>query len=262
MAHIINSALDATKTLLQETKTSFPRKRESRKSFKSWIPACAGMTSFAGMTKRGAKKIFIKKWHEISNATIKEHSIFTVALSGGKTPVPFYQQLNKQNLAWDRIHIFLVDERVVPLDHPDSNYRLIKEHLSNAKHIYAMTTAQDYEQTLIKFFNTKLPRFDLIMLGIGEDGHTVSLFSNDPALLEKEKLVVAVKNNKVKYDRITLTLPIINNAKNIIFLAGGKNKAKVIAEVKKQNPQFPASKVQPTHGHLLFLISGDNHGRT
>lgn len=213
----------------------------------------------------------IEKWREISGKIIDKKDNFTVALSGGKTPVPFLQKLAQQtDLPWLKTHIFLVDERMVPPTDSNSNYRVIKENLldplafneDNIHYIHTNTTAQKaaqrYETDLTMFFNlqeTALPQFDLIILGIGEDGHTASLFPNDPLALENRWLTIAVQNGQEQYKRVSLALPVINNAKHIIFLASGANKAKIInAVIEQQNLQLPATKVAPQYGDLLFLL--------
>ncbi|MCJ7458492.1 MAG: 6-phosphogluconolactonase, partial [candidate division Zixibacteria bacterium] len=133
----------------------------------------------------------IKKWKEISEKAIEKSGIFTIALSGGETPVEFYQKLadSRERLAWGKTHIFLADERFVPFDEPDSNYGMIKEallrHISipaeniHSVHIYKTPeiSAKRYEEEIKTFFRLKedkFPQFDLIILGIGEEGHTAS----------------------------------------------------------------------------------------
>jgi len=212
---------------------------------------------YIGKNRHELADLAIIKWHEIADESIKNEEIFTVALSGGKTPVEFYQKLNNENLPWDKIHIFLVDERMVPLDHPDSNFRLIKENLSKANHIYPIKDANQYLQTLTKFFQLDhhyLPKFDLIMLGIGEEGHTASLFPGDSALLETAQLAITVKNDLVEHERVTLTFPVINNARNIIFLVAGENKAWAVQETFEHDVSIPAANVKPKQGNLFFFI--------
>ncbi len=215
----------------------------------------------------------IEKWTEISKKAIKKRGCFTAALSGGKTPVNLYQQLSdKKMLPWDKTHLFIVDERFVPYEHEESNYRMVDHTLlSHVKipkeNIHRISTegvtpndsAARYEDELISFFktaNTKLPQFDLILLGIGEDGHTASLFPGTRSLNETRYLAVAASiSEKAKKERITLTFPVINNARNIIILALGDNKTKTIKEViEEENCLLPAAMVNPRKGKLFFLL--------
>ena len=212
-------------------------------------------------------------WKKIAFQTLSKKHFFTVALSGGKTPIPFYQSLAqyKEDLPWDKTHIFLVDERFVPFAHEDSNYRLMQDNLFKsinlkASNVHAVPTesktasmaAENYEESLIDFFKLKqreFPVFDLMILGVGQDGHTASLFPNDLTLIEKEHLAVAAKSSTAKHDRITLTLPVINRAKNIMFLVSGKEKAEVFRKiVQKEDQNFPASLVRHEIGRTVFVV--------
>jgi 6-phosphogluconolactonase len=215
----------------------------------------------------------VKKWAEISKKQIINKGCFTVALSGGKTPIALYQKLSdKKTLPWNKTHVFIVDERFVPYESDENNYHMINMTLLRhvnipAKNVHPIltselspeTSATKYEKDLISFFKStqnKLLKFDLILLGIGEDGHTASLFPATPSLKEKEHLAVAVSpSDKAKKERITLTFPVINNAENIMFLAAGDNKAKVIKEVvERGNTLLPAAMVKPKNGNLFFIL--------
>jgi 6-phosphogluconolactonase len=200
---------------------------------------------------------------------------FIVALSGGSTPKSLYELLASgaiPNIPWEKIFFFFGDERFVPLDHPDSNYRMAREAGLFAKvpedHVFrvrteekdAETAAVDYEQTLRRFFGLhprELPRFDLVLLGLGPDGHTASLFPGTAALNEKSRLVVANWIEKFQSYRITLTLPVLNHAACVMFLVSGQDKAKIVREVlKNENANLPAQQVQPADGRLLWLLDG------
>jgi 6-phosphogluconolactonase len=216
----------------------------------------------------------IKKWFEIAKRAIKEKGRFTVALSGGKTPQTLYQKLAelKDSLPWDKTEIFLVDERFVPCEDSENNYRMINQTLLSRikipeKNIHPISTkektpkasARKYEEELTSYFKLKkgeFPRFDLILLGMGEDGHTASLFPDTTALTETEHFVIAVSPPDIsKKERISLTLPVINNADNVIFLITGVHKAKVLKEViEDKNCKLPAAMVSPEKGMLFFLI--------
>lgn len=213
-----------------------------------------------------------KRWAEASGEEIDRKRRFTVALSGGKTPARLYRSLAdpRRVLRWDKIHFFLADERFVLPGDPDSNYGMIKRNLLDhidipGKNFHPITilrtarlSAQKYERDMEAFFcrkNGDFPQFDLIMLGIGEDGHTASLFPGHPALAEDKRWAVAVRTNKAKRDRISLTLPVINRAKAVFFLVTGKRKARIIKRLL-EGPKtgLPASLVEPARGEILFLL--------
>lgn len=212
----------------------------------------------------------VKKWQELMRKELKKKKSFNLALSGGKTPLVFYRKLAGLPLAWDKIHIFLVDERFIHFNSPESNYRLIEENLlshidiprENVHPIYIEETiqisAKKYEEEIKKFFNIKegeFPAFDLIMLGLGEDGHTASLFSDDNALWEREHLAAVVNRQGIEYQRITLTLSVINNARTVIFLVTGTNKSKAIRQILGEKcPPLPASLVRPKQGNIFFFL--------
>ena len=217
------------------------------------------------------------KWREISADAVKARGRFTVALSGGKTPSVFYRRLadeSRGSEAWTLTHIFLVDERFVPVDDADSNYRMIRETLleragmppANVHPIPtnfadAAIAADLYGKEISSFFELSeggLPDFDLIMLGIGEDGHTASLFPGTVSVTETKRLACPVILGAERHDRITLTLQVINNARNIIFMAAGETKAKVLRDVYEgKDGSLPASKVDPQNGGLLFLADAE-----
>jgi 6-phosphogluconolactonase len=215
----------------------------------------------------------------VSHATtaVQERGIFTVALSGGSTPRQLYSLLASEpewrdSLPWRNMHFFWGDERHVPPDDPASNYRMVNEsllskvsipsenvHPIRAEGIDAQDAADKYEQELRQFFQTpadQLPRFDLVMLGLGADGHTASLFPNTPALHEMERLVFANWVESLSRYRITLTLPVLNHAANVLFLVGGAEKAKILRLVLADDraTTYPAQLIQPTNGSLIWLL--------
>jgi 6-phosphogluconolactonase len=220
---------------------------------------------------RGAAEVF----HRIAEAAIQERGRFSVALSGGNTPRSVYSLLATEHkqLPWDRIHIFFGDERHVPPDDPDSNFRMASESLLSRvpipeKNIHriraeldAEVAAKEYEQELRKYFQLRdgeWPRFDLVLLGLGDDGHTASLFPASEALTEKSKLVTANWVEKLHTFRITLTLPVLNHAAEVVFLVSGANKAQVLSEVLRPGAkEYPAQRVQPENGRLLWLLDQD-----
>lgn len=218
----------------------------------------------------------VEKWTALASAAIRHKDCFTVALSGGTTPIGFYQKLSlcNKNVAWDKVHIFLADERFVPFDDEASNYRMIKENLLDRiaipeTSIHPISTREStsersahwYEEHLRDFFKLRrgeLPSFDLIMLGIGEDGHIASLFPGTSSVSEKARLAVAVTHEKVSNERISLSLPVINSAKTVIFLVSGTKKAPVVKKIlEHNNDNVPAARVRPERGKLYFLVDKD-----
>ena len=199
---------------------------------------------------------------------------FTVALSGGSTPRSLYQLLASgafPHLPWDKTYFFFGDERHVPPDHPDSNYRMANEAMLSkvpipAANVFripaemkdADAAASTYELTLRSFFGLRpdeFPRFDLLLLGLGPDGHTASLFPGTFALAENKKLVVANWVEKFKTYRLTVTFPVLNHAAYVLFLASGADKAGILREVL-ENPRadLPSQKVGPTDGNLIWMV--------
>lgn len=201
---------------------------------------------------------------------------FTVALSGGSTPKALYSLLaaNYASFAWDRVFLFFGDERHVPPTDPDSNYRMVNESLLTkitipagnvfrvqAENPDAAAAAADYEAQLRQFFELKpgeFPRFDLILLGMGPDGHTASLFPGSEGLKEQNRLVIANWVEQFKTHRISFTLPVLNNAAAVMFMACGADKAKMLHQVLegKTTPPLPSQQVQPTQGKLLWMVDG------
>ena len=201
---------------------------------------------------------------------------FTIALSGGSTPRNLYTLIAANastTLPWNQMFFFWGDERHVPPDSPDSNYRMAKESLLSkvpippanifpvpAENPDAAQVAEAYEQTLRKFFAVapgEFPRFDLILLGMGPDGHTASLFPETAALQEKSRLVVANWVEKLGGSRITFTLPLLNSARCVAFLVSGTDKAAALHEVLEGNApadKYPSRLVQPNEGKLIWFV--------
>ncbi len=198
---------------------------------------------------------------------------FTIALSGGSTPKRLYTLLGsppyREILPWRQMHFFWADERCVPEDHPESNFKLAvdtflssvampKENIHRIKgEEVPGRAARDYEQELRSFFGTaSFPVFDLIILGAGEDGHTASLFPGSASLHERTRLALPVYLEPPKLNRVTLTLPVLNHAAEVLFLASGRAKAGVVhAIVENGNPmRYPAGLVQPARGSVAWFI--------
>jgi 6-phosphogluconolactonase len=211
---------------------------------------------------------------------VRTRGVFSVALAGGSTPKAFYGLLGSQKgapfrarLPWDTTHLFWGDERHVPPDHPDSNYRMASEamlsrvpvppknvHRIQAENPDAGKAADGYAEELRQVFRLEsgqFPRFDLILLGMGADGHTASLFPGTDAVREQKRLVVAPWVEKFRAHRITFTPPVLNNAASVTFLVSGEEKAETLRAVlhdEYQPDRLPAQVVRPTHGRLLWLV--------
>lgn len=200
---------------------------------------------------------------------------FSVALAGGGTPQAMYRLLaqspRKGQIAWPKVHIFWGDERFVPPYDPDNLWRMAQETFLNevplpAANIHPMPTvgltpaaaARQYARTIVRFFAPAPPRFDLILLGMGPDGHTASIFPGQAAVASAERLVAVVTNSpKPPPTRLTLTYKVINQAAIIMFLVTGGEKATAVAQLlagKRDRNQWPAQGVQPEHGRLLWLL--------
>jgi 6-phosphogluconolactonase len=203
---------------------------------------------------------------------------FTVALSGGSTPRGLYKLLAtdpawRDQLPWARMHFFWGDERHVPPEHAESNFRMANETLlsvapvpaANIHRIHGEATsaadaASQYEDELMEVFGLtegQVPRFDLILLGLGPEGHTASLFPGTRALLENHRLVVSNWVGKLFADRITLTVPVLNNPACVMFIVSGADKAtalKAILEGPYEPDQLPAQLINPTNGRLVWLL--------
>jgi 6-phosphogluconolactonase len=220
-------------------------------------------------------RVAAQEFHRLAEAGIQERGRFSVALSGGNTPRAVYSLLagEHKELPWDRIHVFFGDERHVPPDHPDSNFRMASESLlskvpiprENVHRIRAEqepeAAAKDYDAQLAEFFHLKeheWPRFDLIFLGLGDDGHTASLFPGSSALSDVSSRVAANWVEKLQTSRITLTLPVLNHAAQVIFLVSGESKAQILSAVLRPGDRkYPSQGVQPENGRLLWLADQD-----
>ena len=213
---------------------------------------------------RAAAQVFVEE----AAKSVQEKGSFAVALAGGSTPKALYESLAtayKDALDWKRVHVFFGDERIVPPDHESSNYRMAYETLLSrvpVGSIHRMCGELDpreaatlYEEELAEFFGGS-PRFDLILLGIGEDGHTASLFPGTPALDVTDHFVVENPVEKLDTVRLTLTVPAINEAKRIIFLVAGEGKAEALEEILKgdANPHEYPAKLVRLEGGTAWMV--------
>ncbi|MBW8012708.1 MAG: 6-phosphogluconolactonase [Chloroflexi bacterium] len=212
----------------------------------------------------------------IANQAIKADGKFSIALAGGSTPRGIYRLLAgddyKGQMDWERVHIFWGDERTVPPSHTESNYLLASQTLldhilisSNNIHrikgeLKPETAAETYERELAHFFRPSkgaFPKFDLVLLGLGEDGHTASLFPDTTALNEGNRWVVANHVEKLDSWRITFTPGLINTSSNIIFLVSGEIKSEILHFVLEGDFRpnlLPAQLIKPLQGKLLWLV--------
>lgn len=220
---------------------------------------------------------------EIALESVGKQGWFTLALSGGKTPALMYDFLIQEvKFPWTHTYVFFGDERYVPLDSPDSNYKLAKDHLLSKvnmpeSQIHPMSinskslaqAAIDSEAQLRTLFQKlvpkkvtynsaqPIPKFDLVLLGMGSDGHTASIFPDSPVLFEKKRLICPVDEpSRPPYvPRLTMTLPVINQARKVIFLVSGPEKQPAIHKVLtgSKGPRWPASLVGPA-GSLYWFI--------
>jgi 6-phosphogluconolactonase len=207
-----------------------------------------------------------------ANLAVAARGRFSVALAGGATPRRTYELLAAPPLMdqapWDRVHVFWGDERCVPPDAPRSNARMAKEAWLDrvpipGHQIHPITCAQDpaaaardYEARLREFFAGAPPRLDLVLLGLGHDGHTASLFPGTTVLEEQERWAAAVYVPEGDLYRVTLTAPLINQAARVAFLVAGGAKAKILREVLhglRDPARLPAQLIRPHHGELLWL---------
>src|SRR5213593_296194 len=212
---------------------------------------------------------------EAAADAIEARGRFMWALAGGETPRATYARLAlppfRERVDWRRVWVFFGDERAVPPDHPDSNYRMAHETLLGKVPIPAAqvlrirceaedheVAAAEYAGALVTAFGTRrgeLPRFDLVLLGMGVDGHTASLFPGSPVVREVFRMVAAVHVAAASIpQRLTLTLPVLNAAARVVFLVAGAEKAKVVKAVLGERATLPAAMVRPADGELVWLL--------
>ena len=223
------------------------------------------ISSTAKQTIEKAGDIFLESYEQ----SIRKQGYFSVVLSGGHTPKPLYEHLSRvDKIQWDKVHIFWGDERLVPPDHPDSNYGMAYASLLSKisipdENIFRIKgelspedAANDYQKTLNKYFDAHEKKFDLLLLGMGPEGHTASLFPGTDALLESTRWVVPNFVPKLNAWRITLTFPAILSARKIIVLITGSEKAeilKTVLEGDKANDQIPIKRILSTKNEVLWI---------
>ncbi len=235
---------------------------------------------FQDLAHFAAERIREQAWR-----CVKDRGVFTLALSGGSTPSGLYRLLGEpgfsETMPWDRTHVFWGDERMVPRDSQESNFKLAWDHMLSRipipeSNIHPMVVDRESleenarlsEQALRSFYGIRepsgaddlgeggLPVMDLVLLGLGGDGHTASLFPGSPALEEATKLVAAVPAPEAspQVDRVSLTLPVLNKARSVFFLVSGQGKHPVLRQVLEQETkELPASLIHPRE-ELIWLV--------
>lgn len=216
-----------------------------------------------------AVELFIRS----ANDAIRKNGVFTVSLSGGSTPRPLYEALgspiHRERVDWGKVHLFWGDERPVPPTDPQSNYRMVKEALldridipeTNIHRVLAemdvRMAAFQYEEELRQFFSGEWPSFDFIFLGMGQDGHTASLFPGSAGLNEDFRWFIANYAPGMATWRLTLTAPAINAARFILVIAAGGDKAKRLKAVlngPRDPNEMPIQMIAPADGEMVWLV--------
>jgi len=218
----------------------------------------------------------------LSKEAIVQRGASTVVLSGGSTPKSLYALMAtpawRDKFDWPHIHLFWEDERFVAPDHPDSNYGMVKRELLSkvsipASNVHRVITekgkpeevAAAYEQTIRREFQSlklasssnDIPRFDVLLLGLGTNGHTASLFPHTSVLQEKKRLFAACYVDEVKMYRLTMTVPLLNNSRNTFFFLAGAEKAEVVKELlhgPRKPEDLPAQLIEPNDGSLVWMM--------
>ncbi len=215
----------------------------------------------------------------LAQAAIEERGRFSAALSGGSTPSGLYAGLaepeHRDMLDWTHVHLFFGDERHVPPDHPNSNFNMVQEKLfskipipqNNVHRVMAeldpRLAAFNYEDQLRRFFVGEWPRFDLVLLGMGDDGHTASLFPRTAGLNEEQRWFIANFVPNLGEWRLTLSKNAINAARKIVVLVGGQSKAEMVAEVLSENNsqvKKPIQMISPVDGDCVWLLDREAAG--
>ncbi|MGF1505547.1 MAG: 6-phosphogluconolactonase [Anaerolineae bacterium] len=220
-----------------------------------------------------------RRWQAAAASAIERDGRFSVMLSGGSTPETLYKLLAQEpwrtDLPWEQTYLFWGDERRVPPGHPDSNFRMVQEALLDHVPVppdqifpldgvcLARSSARDYERKLrdhFKLGRRDWPRFDLTLLGLGEDGHTASIFPGTRAVSDLSNMTVVYEVPQLGTQRMTVTLPVINNSRAILILAVGPRKADILATVRGADNMpstYPIEAIDPADGTLTWLVDED-----
>lgn len=218
-----------------------------------------------------------ERFAELAQNIQKAKGSFAVALSGGSTPKPLYELLATPPLSdkipWSHGYFFMVDERCVPQTSSENNFKMIFESMLSKvpvldanifpvhfQDVDPQRAADDYEERVRKAFKLDagpFPAFDIVLLGLGDDGHTASLFPGTDALKDTSRVVVANYVDKLNQHRITLTQPAINNAEHVYFLVSGQSKAEIVSSVLCGRQAYPANLIRPRTGELAWYLDND-----
>jgi len=206
---------------------------------------------------------------DLANAAIQARGRFLVSLSGGSTPMKLYARLANESVQWNHVHFFWGDERCVPVDDPGNTYGAMREilfdkiGLTNIHRVESelepTQSARAYASTLSGFADTPFdfPRFDLVLLGMGDDGHTASLFPGSPVESDTPTIAVTAHYQDRPANRVSLTPKVFNQAREIWFLVTGAGKAETLRRVltgEKDPEQLPAQRIQPVNGKLVWMV--------
>ena len=223
-----------------------------------------------------AEKLAEELAHQLKESVNKHNGNFCLAISGGSTPKIFFQRLAEQpfnnEIEWNKVHFFWCDERCVPSDDPESNFGMTKTILFDKikipqENIHRIKGESDPSEETVRYVNeienivskreNTLPRFDWVMLGMGEDGHTASLFPDKKLLFVFSNIAGVAQHPQTSQKRISLTTDVLNNAKRITFVVTGKNKAKILSEILNGLPiskNYPSAQIKPTNGTIDWMI--------
>jgi 6-phosphogluconolactonase len=207
-----------------------------------------------------------------------EFPFYSIALTGGATPKELYSIISQNRsvgINWEKVRFFWGDERCVPPDSDESNYKMASQHLLgnidvSDENVFRIYGEADPEMEAIRYSNILAanippvygwPRFDLVLLGLGEDGHVASIFPGYKDLFSSSKYCEVTEHPETSQLRVTLTGPVINNAKKVVFLVTGNSKADIVAEVLRNGSSLPASHVDPLHGELIWLVDKEAAGQ-
>lgn len=249
---------------------------ETKRALRPGIIVCEDYSSLS----TEAARVF----SSLSAESIERRGLFAAAVSGGRTPEGFFETLSmeqfKGSIDWGRTHLFWADERCVPPIDKESNYGrayelfignscLPEANIHRIKGEDGEKAAKGYEEEIRRFFRLRsagFPEFDLVILGLGLDGHIASLFPGDEALKETERIAVYVPPSGPRTARVTLTVGAINNSRNAVFLVSGREKTAVFKEVTgghpgtKPAPPLPASLIRPKSGNLIWIVDKAAYG--
>jgi len=218
-------------------------------------------------------KAAVKEFIGTAKQAIDKRNRFLVSISGGSTPIKLYKMLANENLDWSRVHFFWGDERCVPADDDGNNYGQAKKILFDRinippENIHRVNSelkpdeaAKEYTATLKQFADAPLewPRFDLILLGMGDDGHTASLFPGSPVEVDKPVIAVTAHYQDRPANRVSFTQLVINNAREVFFLASGTSKAETLKRVLTEvnSSELPAQRIDPNEGRITWFVDNE-----